>query len=368
MNNANSTLLKELFAQHAVALDSHDLLWHVPPALPAWFSFERIEGMLLGLAVGDALGNTSEGQNPDVRAARYGQITDYLPSRYAGGQSAGLPSDDTQMAFWTLEVLLEDGTLDPDHLARRFSQERIFGIGHSVVDFLAAYKSSGDWRTAGRPSAGNGALMRIAPVLLPHLKSPTCGLWADAVLAGMVTHNDRASNAACTAFVALLWDLLGMQTPPQPDWWLEHYLQAARPLEGEQTAYAPRMKGLDYSGPLWRFAEQQLQRASASRWSILQACNTWGSGAYLLETLPSVLYILMHFGHDPEQAILRAVNDTRDNDTVAAIVGAAVGALHGKTALPKRWLDRLLGRTNDRDDGHIFDLIDQARVRFWDNV
>ena len=37
-----------------------------------------------------------------------------------------------------------------------------------------------------------------------------------------------------------------------------------------------------------------------------------------------------------EEAIVRAVNDTRDNDTIAAIVGAAVGALHGKSALPDR--------------------------------
>lgn len=53
------------------------------------------------------------------------------------------------------------------------------------------------------------------------------------------------------------------------------------------------------------------------------------------------------------------MNDTRDNDTVAAIVGAAVGALHGKSALPARWIRNLLGRTNEK-------LIDQARACFVD--
>ena len=38
-----------------------------------------------------------------------------------------------------------------------------------------------------------------------------------------------------------------------------------------------------------------------------------------------------------------------------AIVGAAVGALHGKKKLPKRWIDKLSGRTTDSDDGRIFD-------------
>ena len=42
--------------------------------------------------------------------------------------------------------------------------------------------------------------------------------------------------------------------------------------------------------------------------------------------------ILMRHGEDPEEAIVRAVHDTQDNDSIAAIVGAAVGALHGRRA------------------------------------
>ena len=59
------------------------------------------------------------------------------------------------------------------------------------------------------------------------------------------------------------------------------------------------------------------------------------------------------------------MNDTKDNDTVAAIVGAAVGALHGKEALPKRWIDGLAGRVvADQEDGVMFDLIDRADRQF----
>jgi ADP-ribosylglycohydrolase len=97
----------------------------------------------------------------------------------------------------------------------------------------------------------------------------------------------------------------------------------------------------------------------------LEAGHDWYSGAYLLETVPSVLYILMRHGNNPEEAIVRAVNDTKDNDTVAAIVGAAVGALHGKEALPKRWVDNLSGRTSLHDDGRIFELLRLARETFW---
>jgi len=81
------------------------------------------------------------------------------------------------------------------------------------------------------------------------------------------------------------------------------------------------------------------------------------------KTVPTVLYLLMRHGRDPEEAIVRAVNDTKDNDTIAAIVGAAVGALHGAGALPARWRDGLLGRTTADDDGRVFELLD--RVGEW---
>ena len=49
---------------------------------------------------------------------------------------------------------------------------------------------------------------------------------------------------------------------------------------------------------------------------------------------------------------------------VAAIVGAAVGALHGPEAFPRRWVDGLLGRTGEGDDQRVFGLLDAALPRF----
>ena len=87
-------------------------------------------------------------------------------------------------------------------------------------------------------------------------------------------------------------------------------------------------------------------------------------GAFLLETVPSVLFILASFDHEPEEAIVRAINDTRDNDTIAAIVGAAVGALHGRSRLPERWIAGLAGRTRDNDDGEVFNLIRASETKW----
>lgn len=73
----------------------------------------------------------------------------------------------------------------------------------------------------------------------------------------------------------------------------------------------------------------------------------------------------MRHAHEPEEAMVRAVNDTKDNDTVAAIVGAALGALYGREAFPVRWVNDLSGRTSLDDDGRVFELIEEARVAFW---
>jgi len=81
--------------------------------------------------------------------------------------------------------------------------------------------------------------------------------------------------------------------------------------------------------------------------------------------MPCALYILARYGERPEEAIIRAVNDTKDNDTVAAIVGAAIGALHGRSGLPAHWINELSGRTGADDNWHIFELIESARQSFW---
>jgi len=346
----------------------HDagVLQHAPSPLPPDFDFQKVEGMLLGLAIGDALGAPTEGQLPDARHGTYGEIRDYLPAPDYDLRPAGAVTDDTQLAFWTLEQLIEDGGLVPEHLADKFCSGHIYGIGNTVRQFIGRRKDQGlPWQLAGIDSLGNGALMRIAPAVVPQLQLPHTSLYADAALDAMVTHNSYGNIATCIAFVDILWQLLAMRRAPEPSWWIESFVSTARVLEG-QTSYHPAMQEVqDYEGPLWRFAELMCLDALQNRVPVVDACNRWGSGASLLETVPSVLHILAMYGHDPEAAITRAVNDTKDNDTIAAIVGAAVGALHGLAGLPERWLEGLNGRIHADGNSDVFRLVFRAKQTFW---
>jgi ADP-ribosylglycohydrolase len=322
---------------------------------------DRVRGMLLGLAIGDALGNTSEGLSAAERGARHGEIRDYLPNPHAGDRRVGLPSDDSQLAFWTLESLLEHGALDPEDLAARFAAQPIFGIGGSVRKFLQN-RADGvtPWYRCGAESAGNGALMRIAPVALLHPDGTSAALWLDSALASIVTHRDAASVASCVAFTDLLARLLRLTHAPDPGWITTTFLSTVRQVCTEEPYRTRGGLFADRTGTFPDYLEFVLGEARRHRWSTREACDAWQSGAYLLETVPSVLWILENHAGDPEEAIVRAVNDTRDNDTVAAIVGAAAGALHGQRAVPDRWRIALLGRTGAHDDGRVFRLVEMA--------
>ena len=354
----NRVHFEQLISQECLDIERSSL-FDTEPTWNGPVSNDKLRGMLLGLAIGDALGNTSESLIPATRSKLRGEIRDYLGNRYASGKSVGLPSDDTQMAFWTLESILEHGGINPVDLAEKFSTRQIYGRGHSVSEFVANYQRGMDWPEASSKSAGNGALMRIAAVLAAHRTGATSDLWIDTALCAAVTHNDRASISACLAFVGILQELLSLTNPPEPKWWVERYVAYATPLEGDK-AYQPRGGEFagKFSGTLSQFVLTTVPDALARGDSAVEACNRWYSGAYLFETVPSVLMILSKHASDPEEAIIRAVNDTKDNDTIAAIVGAAVGALFGEAALPVRWVDGLLGRTASDDGGKVFDLLD----------
>jgi ADP-ribosylglycohydrolase len=160
------------------------------------------------------------------------------------------------LAFWTLEQLIADGAFVPGNVIDAFLSREIFGIGGTVKHALAHRKGGRDWRDCGLRSAGNGALMRIAPILIPHLRCPSPGLWADAALCGMLTHNDSASIASCLAFVYLLWGLPRMDAPPHPSWWLHTFGSVLRQLETTEV-YESRSPALP---PFWGTLSELLDR------------------------------------------------------------------------------------------------------------
>jgi ADP-ribosylglycohydrolase len=112
--------------------------------------------------------------------------------------------------------------------------------------------------------------------------------------------------------------------------------------------------------------------SAKKRMSVHELSNSIGSGAYLLETVPVTLYILAIRAYNPVLALLDAVTYTKDSDTIGAIVGYIVGALHVirgfpgylvkpllREKLPRKYLgllissEGILKRGNVEDDGIV---------------
>ncbi len=350
----NKTTFEELFKAGKINIKNSEL-FNTPVKSKEKIDFGRIEGMILGAAVGDGLGNTSESMQPADRRIKHGEIIDYLADK--NGEKKGLPSDDTQFSIWTLEQILKDGSYIPENVAAAFNGKKIFGLGKTVKEFLINCKKGKKWYESGPDSAGNGSLMRISPIILPHLKTNEGNLWIDTALCSMTTHNDSAAIASCLALLNLIWNVMDMDKAPEPLYWLEKFIEILKEFEIRED-YNPRcIPNIGYRGTLWGYLDRVVRTAYNEELSVLDACNRWYSGEYLFETVPCVIYILMKHGDNFENAVIRAVNDTKDNDTIAAIVGSVLGALHGRASIPQRWLDNLSGRTGDSDDGRIFEIL-----------
>lgn len=134
---------------------------------------DRYRGALLGLAVGDALGATLEFKAP----GSFEPLADMVgggPFRLAPGQW----TDDTSMALWLAESLTERRGLDPADPMERYPRWWLgghlsttgtcFDIGVTTRSALERYRATGEpyARSSDPQAAGNGSLMRLAPVAL----------------------------------------------------------------------------------------------------------------------------------------------------------------------------------------------------------
>lgn len=318
---------------------------------------QRFAAMLLGLAIGDSLGNTSEGMTADQRADAFGWIAEYQPNKHVYGIDLGLPSDDTQQSFWLVEQLLLNRVFEPHKLAARFADETIFGIGQNTRTLKSNLADGMAWFEAGGTGLGNGAMMRAAPMLMLIGQLPPQDVLSAAAACARITHRDPLAIASALAWLHLLD--YALQYPNANGTALAStYLHALRQFE-PKTPHALR-GGLflgAWSGLLSEFIEKTVLSGNYADMSVVQFGEVTHSGAFLFETVPTLLFILMRHDGDPERGILEAVNSTVDNDTIASLVATAFGAQHGSAIFRRSWITNLSGRTSFDDDGRVQALL-----------
>lgn len=265
---------------------------------------DRAIGALLGLAVGDALGAPFE-FHPKLSVPKAYVYRGGGPFELAPGQW----TDDTAMALALATSLRKDPALDPNDLMDRFvawwksgtysCTGTCFDIGATTVDALSRYVQTGE-PIAGRTSpftAGNGALMRLAPVAIRHWND-RANLERVADLQTRVTHGAEEARAASVAFASLL----------------AHAIEGGSPSEvltRDEASVFPR----------WREASRETIR---------------GSG-YVVHAFEASLWCVSRTTSFAS-AVQLAANLGEDADTTAAITGQFAGALYGAQAIEQVYL------------------------------
>jgi ADP-ribosylglycohydrolase len=280
---------------------------------------DRLSGTLLGTALGDALGLPAEGMSARAIARRFGRLDRF---RLLGG--IGFVSDDTEQSALVAQSLLRQPD-DAEACARAFSRSLLgwflrlpWGIGLGTL--RASARIALGFRRTGVASAGNGAAMQAAIVGAFFAEDEPSRTRFGRLLAE-VTHTDpRAVEAAL--FVA------------------ELAAAASRSQDGVREAVFAAARAAVLEARL-AAALDRVSRLIASGADTAEAARDLGTSGFVLHTVPFAAYVFLRHGADPLAAIQESIAAGGDTDSIAAIVGAWVGALHGRSELPQGLIDRI---------------------------
>ncbi|HEX8200746.1 MAG TPA: ADP-ribosylglycohydrolase family protein [Isosphaeraceae bacterium] len=290
---------------------------------------DRIEGGLVGLLVGDALGVPYEfhapGEIPPLEAIEFDPPPGFR--RAHASVPPGTWSDDGAQALCLLASLRECGRLDPEDLGRRLLawyddgylavDGRVFDVGIQTGRALRALRSGVPALEAGpnlERDNGNGSLMRVLPLALWH-RGPDAELVADACAQSRVTHGHPRSQVCCALYC--LWARRTLDDVSDP--WSAAVV-ALRGLLGTESPLRHELEG-----------------------SIRPDDPPDGRGSgYVVDCLRSARLVVGVGAY--EQVVQAAVALGHDTDTTAAVAGGIAGLRDGWGAIPERWRAGLRGR------------------------
>ena len=288
-------------------------------------SSERFRGCLLGLATGDAVGTIVEFQ----RRGSFSPVIDMV----GGGPfnlKPGQWTDDTSMALCLGTSLVEVGEFDQIDQMNRYcnwyehgylsSTGNCFDIGNTVSQALQKYKISGNpFSGSTNPmSAGNGCLMRLAPI--PMFYFPN----RDRILHFSGESSRTTHGAAeCIDASRLFGDIL------------------FHTLSGTSKTDILFRNEVDINN-LEIISSPSIQSIARGDYQSKSVDDVRGTG-YVVESLEAALWCFWTT-ETYQQAILAATNLGDDADTTAAICGQVAGAYYGESGIPAHWLRQLVMR------------------------
>ncbi len=329
-------------------------------------TLDRIHGVLVGGAIGDALGAATELRTArQIREFFGGEVTSFRtppPDTFARGRTAGTITDDFSQAHYLAQAIIaRGGALD-----RETGRQAVLAwwADDRYQDFAGPTTRRAIARLSGEEveepfflyrggEATNGAAMRIAPV------GCVVGTVAEAVdgaiAVSLATHDNHLAAAAAAVVAAGVAAGVNAAAPGAgwADVVVEACLAAAPAAEARALELTHEVAGASVAARTELAV--QLARSSADlAEATARIADLIGTGLKANEAVPAAVGILAA-APDAFSAIVAAANAGDDTDTVATIVGALAGAAAGAGAFPSE-----LAATVEAVNG--FDLAATARA------
>jgi ADP-ribosylglycohydrolase len=335
---------------------------------------------MAGMAVGNALGTPARGRSKAEIVNEFGRLQAYHESFDLAGfvesakdmdpgefelqalrwVPAGVYIEDTQQALALCDCLIRDEDLSGESFAellcklsgprgRGFGFGVFRGVGKSFRESIRSLEDGADWRQSGQDSASNGAAMRVAPLGI-YFRDDLAKLKQRVIEQSVLTHRDAMAIAAAQAVAHVIALVAPRHTDPQARHLLDHlieHVRAAEDLAGQQQegmiANLQQHRN-GFSTALARLADcldlpfdEGMARIAEYAESTSDRKDVGATGGYVLSSVISAIYVFLKHRGSYERAVLAAINQGGDADTMGAIVGAMSGALHGYYSIPVRW-------------------------------
>lgn len=262
----------------------------------------RIAGAIYGMAVGDALGATTEFMTKEQIKLKYGVLEDIVGGGWLG-LKAGEVTDDTQMSICVMDSLM----------SMKCPYDKVGFFSGCIKNFIDWYKScppdiGGQCGRSIRrliarmdipeePDAlGNGGLMRAVPCAV------LCRTDLNLIQSKLTHNNETCSNAI-----------------------------------------------IIYSNTLNELIRQNIKFEGYKKLKYDEPMEPTGC---VSNTLYNALYYLGN-SCDFEESMIQVVNDGGDADTIGCVAGGLLGAKFGYEDIPLRWINKLNEETRKKLDEFI---------------
>ncbi len=299
---------------------------------------DKFSGTLLGVSIGDTLGQPFEGV---IRERIYSQFDDFKEIIKSKRKLFKTYTDDTQLTLHTAEALIQGSGFNEDNFIREYVNwldDPPIGPGYGCISSIQKLKYGIQWQKAASNSGGNGTAMRVSPIGLFYCKDIK-NLIKAAIKSSIITHSHPAASAGAVVIaraIAFLIDksikasfsideffttiISSISNSQEVIWeeFIEILNRVKNSLNISVEAGLIKFSQVGVKTPF--FIEDYLGKAFVH--------------PYTLSTVACALFVFLKNLNSFEDCITQLATAGGDSDTVGAIGGSLAGAYFGLGNIP----------------------------------